>query len=940
MINAGLPCALGTPIPNCHHLEGRNTHGRMAEQVFCGTHLAPSCAACLAPETLNATGTREASGSCLGDCVQLPSKECVAIDPGSILEPPLTVPLQAWRFDPEEEVLRLYDAGSPLTTSALAMFIASALPGRNRARRCHQKRGSSSGGNNMERLGGDRLGKTCVDGMGLLQRPLLVELAASNSSVKEVFHLCDCRDAGAHDSRLRLQRGRSDARGKRLEFSVAGGSGNASTWTWPVVLLREPLESLANELIAHPELCSHVTTAVVANGGTRCSHAALTALSSSPVSQRFVRVMRCCSNPLSRGLIATLPASAATRHCISGGCDASTLYSLGRRALLRMPWFGATRAVWPSLLLLQRSLGIHPPQLSRETFEAIQRPNWPSAMGKALLGDMADQEGSAAGKSRHATALAAADVTIASPLSASQVRAWKLASAADFDLYDFALGVLAFRLRTNHLPPLPPLPELALPRTLRSTARFPASPLTLPTTLVQHTDVAREPHGRERSLPVRQNTSLGQVLARLHDLSQIKSSRVFDTARGAGRRMAAVPMPLRWNRSTDTIVFVHIAKCGGTSFNHRLMTLDVGLPCTCSPPWREMTPVRRSPRDTTQLGVHNGHVVVKPHRCTCARHWRDRDAIHAPYTWSALASSRLRPRQLLHWRFLQEQWLISPETTGWLGGVHAPVRVLQKYLMLASRLAESHALASGIHYATLLREPTRRFLSEFYETYDGWEAHHGTPPRLVRGSECSVRLAEPLRSRARRGIDNTSKALYDELFPHWLACPNNMAASRQTRALAFAALAPTGNAEKQLRATDGMLRGVVCGKLSRGDIDEGCSLRLARRALYQFTFLGLNEWRCASEKLFEAQFGLRFRNSLLSTVELGHSRSLAGTSSGHALGEGAHRVDQLQFESLDLASQRRVRILNRDDLQLYAEAESLFYRRLTSYGISRNVRCR
>ena len=145
--------------------------------------------------------------------------------------------------------------------------------------------------------------------------------------------------------------------------------------------------------------------------------------------------------------------------------------------------------------------------------------------------------------------------------------------------------------------------------------------------------------------------------------------------------------------------------------------------------------------------------------------------------WGADETERARQRR--QWLFLQKQWLISPVTTGWLGGVHAPVRVLQTYLMLASRLAESQALASGIRYVTLLREPTRRFLSEFYETYDGWEAHHGTPPRLMRGSECSMRLAEPLRSRARQGIDNTTKELYDELFMHWLLCANNMAASRQ-----------------------------------------------------------------------------------------------------------------------------------------------------------------
>ena len=58
---------------------------------------------------------------------------------------------------------------------------------------------------------------------------------------------------------------------------------------------------------------------------------------------------------------------------------------------------------------------------------------------------------------------------------------------------------------------------------------------------------------------------------------------------------------------------------------------------------------------------------------------------------------------------MQRQWLVSPETTGWVGGVHAPVRVVQMYLMLASKLTTRLPLAANLHYVTLLREPTRRF---------------------------------------------------------------------------------------------------------------------------------------------------------------------------------------------------------------------------------------
>ena len=96
-------------------------------------------------------------------------------------------------------------------------------------------------------------------------------------------------------------------------------------------------------------------------------------------------------------------------------------------------------------------------------------------------------------------------------------------------------------------------------------------------------------------------------------------------------------------------------------------------------------------------------------------------------------------------RTLQRQWLLSPETVGWAGGVHAPVRMTEMVLLRAARVslppgphtvalptpctlprrtAESvphhrlpRALADGLHFVTMLREPLSRFLSEFYELY-------------------------------------------------------------------------------------------------------------------------------------------------------------------------------------------------------------------------------
>jgi hypothetical protein len=82
-------------------------------------------------------------------------------------------------------------------------------------------------------------------------------------------------------------------------------------------------------------------------------------------------------------------------------------------------------------------------------------------------------------------------------------------------------------------------------------------------------------------------------------------------------------------------------------------------------------------------------------------------------------------------------------------------------VMLAARLSApslAAPLSRGLHYVALLREPITRLLSEFYETYDGWEAKFGTPPKLPRGLWCSSQLSEQMQARARSGIDNVTKA--------------------------------------------------------------------------------------------------------------------------------------------------------------------------------------
>ena len=644
------------------------------------------------------------------------------------------------------------------------------------------------------------------------------------------------------------------ARGSHAALAPPPESASNYAAAWHIALLREPLESFEAEMLPHPELCTPVVTE---NG--LCTPSALSALPTGRPAARVARLLVCCANPLSRSLIATLPRSEATERCAgrpmrsSGGGvwnDAEcTCDAPMMQALARR---ALLRLSWFGLLRTPTaSLAL----LGRTLGKHV--PPLPPTTLRAMSHPSWPSP-PVRGSARRARGLTPA-----------QARAWRTANEVDLAIYELAEGVLAFRLRSVGIPD-------------------------------------RLAGAMARRIPVIPPRMEEEVAT-----SSVRASRVFATEHGDGRDPAVVQPPLVWRRQVNSLVFVHIAKCGGTSFNRRLMSLDVGLPCECNAAW------------LANAASHNGHKVVRPRSCACPRV----PTIEYESHWSTLAMKRLTHRQRLQLGFLQRHWLISPDTTGWLGGVHAPVRVLQAYVMLSARLTSLSPLSSGLHYVTLLREPTRRFVSEFYETYDGWESVFGTPPRLPKDERCSAQLPEPLRTRARAGIDNTTKPLYDELFKHWISCTNNMAASRQTRALSYAAIANADSPEGENKH-DAALRNRLCASLPGRADDPRCSLHIARAALYRFTLVGLNSERCATERLLEAQFGLSFRRV---SKELG-----AAATDG---GKGAHRVAKLDYEHLDARTRRRVRWLNRDDLVLYREATHLFHRRLRAYGIPLGARC-
>jgi len=354
---------------------------------------------------------------------------------------------------------------------------------------------------------------------------------------------------------------------------------------------------------------------------------------------------------------------------------------------------------------------------------------------------------------------------------------------------------------------------------------------------------------------------------------------------------------ISFDQKRDAIVFLHIPKAGGTTFNQRLTTLETDPPCVA-------LQTGHGP------GWHNGHANVEVDSCACGR-------------WSLPGDARPAP--------VPAQWLISPVTTGWLNGVHTPLRFLEAGVAQH----DPQRAPPNVHFVTMLREPLARTISEFYETYDGWEHVFHTPYRPARapGTAPSIkpltRCSESLPAGSVTNIDGTSKAVYDAYFPRWLRCQANMAVGRQTRVLGLPLNADSPQVEAICGGAEAVSQAIGSepfgsSGVSGGEAAEGeCAYRLAAWTLeHSVSFFGLSEERCLSERLFTAMFGLRFTDHL-------------GLGAAPTQGKGAHRVEKLRFVQLNSTDQLLLRERNRHDLRLYSLARNIFEARLKAFGVSR-----
>ncbi|XP_077466154.1 heparan-sulfate 6-O-sulfotransferase 2 isoform X2 [Stigmatopora argus] len=225
----------------------------------------------------------------------------------------------------------------------------------------------------------------------------------------------------------------------------------------------------------------------------------------------------------------------------------------------------------------------------------------------------------------------------------------------------------------------------------------------------------------------------------------------------------------------------------------------------------------------------------------------------------------------------KETWLFSRFSTGWSCGLHADWTELTRCVpaRMDSREAPK-SMQRNYYYITILRDPVSRYLSEWRHVQRGatWKASlHVCDGRSPTSSE--LPSCYP-------GDDWSGCTLQE-----FTDCPHNLANNRQTRMLADLSL-------------------VGCYNVSSMSEDErwGVLLESAKRNLRGMAFYGLTEYQRKTQYLFERTFRLAF---------IAPFTQLNGT----------------RASGLDVPTdtQRRIRQLNRWDVELYEYARDLFLQR-------------
>jgi hypothetical protein len=235
---------------------------------------------------------------------------------------------------------------------------------------------------------------------------------------------------------------------------------------------------------------------------------------------------------------------------------------------------------------------------------------------------------------------------------------------------------------------------------------------------------------------------------------------------------------------------------------------------------------------------------------------------------------------------LTNNWYFSRQTFGWACGLHADFSQLKNCV---TSFYPNSLPVRDFRYFTILRDPVKRFLSEWLHVRRG-----ATWIRKPHSDEQKC-----LNSHYKRCFSGT-KTWANVSLEQFMNCESNLARNRQTRMLAtFDADFPT------------------CGFLNSptDEFMDGELLERAKKSLEnEMSFFALNEFQNLSAHLFERTFNGLFKFN----VEFDQSNSSLSDSI----------LRGLEKEMIE-----RIERVNSLDIKLYKFAVSLFFKRLELYKI-------
>ena len=249
---------------------------------------------------------------------------------------------------------------------------------------------------------------------------------------------------------------------------------------------------------------------------------------------------------------------------------------------------------------------------------------------------------------------------------------------------------------------------------------------------------------------------------------------------------------------TDTLVFIHIQKTGGTDFLRHLVTATKNGKYLCSLP------------DDTQRDIHNNSMGPK----------------------GVFGRGIMCPRDQANPE--GEQWLVSEKNLGWICQLHTSY---SEFKVCIPKLEGEPRVNTNSHffYTTILRHPVLRYMSEYLHVKRNatWAKR-----RICGGKKVNTVSEMPPCYPGYYG----RKPWVNVTIEKFMACSSNWANNRQTRML-----------------SDLESLGCYSNKLHPPDEKDRLMLQSAKDNLRDFAFFGLTEYQQETRLLFEKLFGIQLK---------------------------------------------------------------------------------